>query len=417
MGEVLGDRNFRRYFTAQFLYAAVQGTLRFAFIWLMVSATDWPAAEGLIAIVYGLPALLLSLPAGAWSDRVDRRRMFVLWTALASASMGTFSIIVWMGWANTAVIGAAAIVIGALAVINLPNLAAMAPELVPRRLLMNAIAIQNGTAQAANFLGVIVAGFVIGWFGNAGGFAFLALLSGLAALVMVGVRFPPKPSPEPSPAAVLGDPITAVTVGTPPQESIWTSVVAGARYGFRQDPLRTLLISTSIMSISFNVMMVSMPRVVSEVYGGGSQLAGAVVSSFGIGMLLGSLTVSSRTHLPHGTLLVWCLGVGLGVGQFLVGLAPSAPLAIGALVGWGIVAGMAMVSHRTLLQINTEPAMMGRVMGLQQVGFAGSAPLGAALQSVLAPALGAQRAMMTVGLLSVLIMVPMFARRPIRTLR
>ena len=54
--------------------------MRFTFVWLVVTLTDWSAAEGIVAGLLGLPAMLFSAAAGAWSDRVDRKRLFTPWT-------------------------------------------------------------------------------------------------------------------------------------------------------------------------------------------------------------------------------------------------------------------------------------------------------------------------------------------------
>ena len=84
--QLLADRNFRRFWISQLLYTGVTGTLRFTFVWLVVTLTEWPSAEGLVAIALGLPAMLLSVPAGAWSDRVDRRLVIAVATAGGAAA-------------------------------------------------------------------------------------------------------------------------------------------------------------------------------------------------------------------------------------------------------------------------------------------------------------------------------------------
>ena len=94
VGEVLADLNFRRYWIGSTLVAGVNGSLRFVFVWLIVTLTDWPSAEGLIGIALGLPALLLALPAGAWSDRSDRRTFTLRWLALAIGLMAIWTIVV-----------------------------------------------------------------------------------------------------------------------------------------------------------------------------------------------------------------------------------------------------------------------------------------------------------------------------------
>lgn len=129
--QLLADRNFRRFWIAQLLYTGVNGTLRFTFVWLVVTLTDWPSAEGLVAIALGLPAMLLSLPAGAWSDRVDRKRLFIIWTGATIVALAAFTAAIALGWVTTVWVGVAALIIGTVSTINLPNIQAMVPLLVP----------------------------------------------------------------------------------------------------------------------------------------------------------------------------------------------------------------------------------------------------------------------------------------------
>jgi MFS family permease len=397
--EVFSDPNFRRFFGAQVLFSAVMGTLRFTFVWLIVTLTDWSAAEGLIAIAFGLPAMLLSVPAGAWSDRADRRTLFVAWTAAAAVAMAAFTAAIAAGVVTPVIAGVAAVVIGTLVTVNMPNISAMVPLLVEPRLLMNAVALQNGASQAASFLGLAVAGVAIAVLGDGGGFGLLAGLSALSVLLMWRVALPAG-------GASTRD-------GGP---SMLASIVEGARFGYGTEPLRSLLVVSILLGGSFSVMQVSMPRVVDEIYGGSSSEAGLVLAIFGAGMLVGSMVVSGRSVLPHGRIVLVNIGIGLGLGQFLVSLAPSVPWAMLVMFGWGINAGLAMVSHRTLLQTNTPPEMMGRVMGLMTLGFAGSLPIGALVQSLLAPALGAQRTMTVVGLGTIALAFPLLVRPAIRRL-
>lgn len=80
--ELLADRDFRGFWLAQTCLAGIGGTMRFTFVWLVVTLTDWTAAEGIVAGLLGLPAMLFSAAAGAWSDRVDRKGLFTTWTTV-----------------------------------------------------------------------------------------------------------------------------------------------------------------------------------------------------------------------------------------------------------------------------------------------------------------------------------------------
>ncbi len=394
VGELLADVNFRRYWLAQILVFGTNGTLRFAFVWLIVTLTDWPSAEGLTGIALGLPALLLALPAGAWSDRSDRRRFTLLWIGVSAVLMGVWAAVVASGQATPRLTGVAAALLGTALVMMQPNLNAIVPKLVPRERLMNAAALQNGGAQAASFLGLGIGGGAIALFGNEGGFALLAVALAVAFALLWGVTIPPD-------AEFVGD-----------RKRLRTDVMEGLRYGLGSEPRRSLLIVTLVLGSSFSVMQIAMPRVVDEDFGKGSIAAGLLLGTFGLGMLASSAVVARRQDMRHGLNVALFIGIGLGLGQFLLSLAPNYWAAMAVMVGWGINAGIAIASHRTLLQQRTEPAMMGRVMGIMTLGFSGGLPFGALAQTVLAPALGPVVTMRVVGLLTMAITIPLLLLRP-----
>ena len=399
--ELLADRNYRRFWFAQTVYFAIGGTLRFTFVWLVVTLTDWPSAEGLVAIGLGLPAMLLSLPAGAWSDRTDRHRLFMVWSAASALAMGAFTVVIAAGWATTFWTGVAAVVIGVAITVNPPNLQAMVPLLVGPDRLMNAVAMQNGGGQAANFLGLAFAGVAIEVFGDAGGFGLLTVVALVSMWLMRTVTIPPRPADADQAEA----------------ESLLRSIVSGARFALSTDPIRSLMFIAWVLGSSFAVMQVSMPRVVEEEYLRDSASAGVVLGAFGIGMLASSAAVSGRGALRHGRNVAIFIGVGLGLGQFLLSLAPNYWTAVTVMIGWGLNAGVAMVSHRTLIQAHTPPEMMGRVMGLMTVGFMGGLPVGALVSTLLSAPYGPVMTMRIVGLATMAITISLTWRRVIYELR
>ncbi len=394
VAELLSDRNFRRYWIAQILVFGTNGTLRFTFVWLIVTLTDWPSAEGLLGIALGVPALVLALPAGAWSDRMDRRKFILVWVGISTILLATWAAIVAADAATPRLTGVAAALLGTALVMMQPNLNAIVPKLVPRERLMNAAALQNGGAQAANFLGLGFGGGAIALFGNEGGFALLAIVMGFAFFLLWGITIPPDPP------------------STTERQRLRTDVMEGLRYGLGSEPRRSLLIATLVLGSSFSVMQIAMPRVVEEDFGKGSIAAGLLLGTFGIGMLASSAVVARRKDMRHGLNVGLFIGIGLGMGQFLLSLAPNYWVAILVMIGWGINAGIAIASHRTLLQQRTDDAMMGRVMGIMTLGFSGGLPFGALAQTVLAPALGPVLTMRVVGLATMAITIPLLLLRP-----
>jgi MFS family permease len=362
----------------------------------MVTLTDWSAAEGLIGIALGVPALLFSLPAGAWSDRVDRQKFCLVWMGASALAFALFAAVIGLDLVTPRLAGVAAVVVGSTLVIMQPNLNAIVPLLVPRERLMNAAALQNGGGQAAGFLGLAAGGGIIAGLGNAAGFALLAVVMSIAFLLMRQVTIP-----------------RAIETKAPAK--LRTEIADGLRYGLGREPSRSLLITSLILGSSFSVMQIAMPRVVEEEFGRGSLEAGLLLGMFAIGMLTSSIFVARRQGMRHGLNVAVFIGVGLGLGQLLLSLAPNYWAAMAIMVGWGINAGIAIASHRTLLQQQTEPEMMGRVMGIMTLGFSGGLPFGALTQAVVAPAVGPVLTMRYVGIATVAITAPLLLRSAVRT--
>ena len=314
--------------------------------------------------------------------------------------MALFTLVIATGNATPFISALAALAIGASISINSPNVQAIVPLLVPKGRLMNAVALQNGAGQAAGFAGLAIGGLAIQILGDAGGFALLTLLTAASVFIIERVTIPAD-----------------AAVGTEGHAGMFASIVAGARFGLGHDPLRTLLLLAVMLGGSFSVMQISMPRVVEDVYGRDAGVAGIVLGAFGIGMLISSVAVSRRLELRHGWNITLFIGIGLGLGQFALSFAANEWVAMVVMLAWGLNAGIAMASHRTLMQTNTPPEMMGRVMGLMVLGFAGSLPIGAVASSVLAPQLGPQVTMRVVGAATMVITMALTFRRSIMDLR
>ena len=134
--------------------------------------------------------------------------------------------------------------------------------------------------------------------------------------------------------------------------------------------MRTLVLLSMVLGSSFSVMQIAMPRVVEEDFGLEAGSAATVMAMFGAGMFLSSVVMVSRPVGRHGWNIAVLIGVGLGGGQFALSLATGFTMAMVIMFLWGVNAGVAMTSHRTVLQASTAPEMMGRV-GSMMTGTGG----------------------------------------------
>jgi hypothetical protein len=87
---VLREREFRHYFASRFLSGTGQSLLRAAFGWHVYALTGSEFQLGLLGVIQFVPALALSLVAGALADAHDRRKIILL-AQLASLAVQAYS--------------------------------------------------------------------------------------------------------------------------------------------------------------------------------------------------------------------------------------------------------------------------------------------------------------------------------------
>lgn len=251
--EVLSIRSYRDYWISSFLIALVNGTLRFTFIWLVITElTTWPPAAGVLGIALGIPALLVSLPAGALSDRADRKRLIIRGTVAATLLLVLTSLaILGERMTFTTAILLALAVSTALALIT-PALQAMVPMLVPRRRLMSGVALQNIGFQMAMFLGNLVGGAAIALFRTGGAFLVFAGISALGVFAMSRVDLPSSDATTNKNASFRAD------------------VREGLRLVVRTEPIRSLMLLNLLIGLAISFLVVNLPPVSERILGQGA---------------------------------------------------------------------------------------------------------------------------------------------------
>ncbi|MCL6600440.1 MAG: MFS transporter, partial [Alicyclobacillus macrosporangiidus] len=83
------NRDFRWLITGQTVSELGSAVSGFTLPWLMLQMTGSALQMGLGFAVGFLPYLLLSLPAGVWADRRDRRRLMMLADAIRMLLIAT----------------------------------------------------------------------------------------------------------------------------------------------------------------------------------------------------------------------------------------------------------------------------------------------------------------------------------------
>lgn len=382
---VLSQASFRTFWIAQLMSQLVGGTVRFAFIWLVLGLSDWPGAPGAIAFAAGLPPLLLSLPAGVWSDRWDRRRLIILGARISAFFLLVCALLAVSGHMRLPfAIALAALVSCGLAVM-VPAQQAAVPSLVPRDRLMTGVALQNVGMQVSIFVGALLGGASIAGLGMGGAFAVLGTLLLASSLLMRAVELP------------------RAAIGAERSTRLGADIREGIAFALSKDPLRSLVLSGAVVGVSWGVVQINLPEISKQILGRGVLATSLLISGFAPGMLLSSLYLASRRSLRRkGLLFGLAMGLGLGTGEILLALSHSYLLSLFIVFVWGVAGGVAMTCQRSLLQSLTPDVMMGRVMGIHALTLLGAFPLSALFSFALSERLGADGTLLLAGVLTLL---------------
>jgi MFS family permease len=386
IAQVLALDGYRRYWTAQLLISIVSGTVRFAFVWLLLDLTSWKSAVPLMGFSLGVPITLITLPAGVMSDRYDRRSLVTAGAAVGAGILSATAVLVGLG--SMSVFVSMCLAFGAAGVLAAvaPSLQAMVPSLVPKDLLMTGIALQGLGQNTAQLAGVLVGGVAIESMGVARAFGLLAVFLVAAAVLMRSV-----PEVAAGPRRRHGGALTTVR----------RSIFDGARFVRSLPVLRSVVLVALLGGTCGGVNQLLLTAIARQEMGKSAFTASLLFGGLGFGMILTTLGLARRPGLKHpGRLLALWFFVTCGPGLILMGATTHYMVAMAGMLIWGLGGGFVMTTQRTLIQRNTSDELMGRVISVHTLALTGSYPLAAAIAFGLGGLLERRAILVAIGIVS-----------------
>ncbi len=364
--------NYRRYWFGQIGSLVGAWMQSVALPWLVLQLGGSPLQLGLVmAFMFG-PSMVLAPLGGVLADRVDKRRTLIVVNAVAMVQASTLFVLALTGAVEIWHVYLLALVAGFVNAVEMPVRQAFVAELVPRRDLVNAIALSSTSFNLSRVIGPAVAGVTIAAFGVASNFginalSYLSVIVGLLLVRPTELHRSERPKTFPSIRVSLGEGFR-YAVATP--TVLWPLVLLGG---------------LAALAMNFQTLL---PLFARDTLGLGSGGYGALFATMGAGSLAGSLMLAFATsQRPLFRFIIGGGAVFLAL-AFMLGLVRSTPMvfALGAGIGF---ASMLMVNTINVTVQNSVPdALRGRVMSLYVTVFAGTAPIGGLLAGSLAQAFG-----------------------------
>jgi MFS family permease len=363
--------------------------------WLMTSLNPDPFRVALVQAASTLPMFLFSVPAGALADIIDRRRLLIAVQIAAAALAALFAIVVWLDWATSDRLLTFILLSGITTILTAPAWQAIVPQLVSKKELSAAVALNGVGFNVSRAIGPAFAGLAIAALGMAAPFLFNALstLGVIAALVWWrGVG--------------------SISQSLPAERFI-NAIRNGLRYARYNPDLRATLIRSAGFFPLASVYWALLPLLARDQIGGGPELYGVLLGTIGAGAVIGAFGLRAKARLgADGMIVAATIVTALALALFAAAREPAIALIACMLAGISWIAVIATLNVSAQLAL---PAWVrGRGLAIfATVQFAGLA-VGSAVWGQAAQALGlpAAHIIAAIGLVA---LVPLLRHWKLRT--
>lgn len=386
------SRNFRLLWTGQAISNVGRQITIVAMPFQVFLLTRSSLAVGLLGIAQVIPYVLVSLVAGAWADRFDRRQVLI-WAQLGLTACSTLLMLGAIeGHPAIFYIYLIAAVASAISAVDLPARAATTPNIVPRQHLAAALSLNFAQFQVAVIAGPAVGGVVIAQFGIAWGYAIDVVT--FAAAIAAAIMLTPQPV-----AGVEREP-TAL------------AVARGLKFAWRQKPILGGF-TADIGAMVFGMPRALFPAMAINTFHGGAGVLGLLYAAPGVGAVLGSLAsgfVGRLRHIGRAVLIgasVWGLGIaGFGLSDRVLWLG------LACLAVAGAADAISAICRGTMLQLASPDNLRGRMSAINSMVVVSGPYLGDFRAGATGTILGAEPALVAGGVACVAVSALVAALMP-----
>lgn len=366
----LANRNFRLMWIGENVSLAGDQFYFVALPWLVFQMTGSSVALGAILMIAGIPRALFMLIGGVLTDRFSPRAVMTVSNLLRLGITVLLTLIVAGQAIHLWMLYVIVFCFGSVDAFFHPAYKAIIPVIVDKNDLQASNALMLGTTQLTQVAGPGLAGMLVNLVGLALSFAFDALTFLFTSIMLLLMR--PAALPERHAAAA------------PRKNSLRGEIADLAAYVRHDSTLPTII--TVIAAVNFlftGPLIVGSATLGRERFAGGSAAFGAMLSTFGVGMLIGTLVAGAVRAKKSGQIALMLL---VTEGVFMIGIG-CAPTLLAACVLWVLIgcgAGFANVHVITITQQRVSPDMLGRFMSVIALAEVGMAPMSNAFAGMLA---------------------------------
>jgi MFS family permease len=321
---------------------------------------------GLIGLVQFIPLFVLTPFSGWTADRLDRRYIARAVVSLELLCALILFVSTWEGFINLPILFAVAALLGVARAFAGPALGALAPNLVPREMLPNAIALSSAAWQAGAIVGPALGGILYDVTPHLP-YGLSALLFAVSVLCLFTIppiaRTPLKP-------------------GTP-----LSQMIDGLAY-VRRNRLVLGAITLDLFAVLLGGVTAMLPIYARDILHVGPQGLGPLRAAPAVGATLTAIIFSVRPLKAHVGVKMLAAVVLFGAATAVFGFSTWFPLSLAMLAVLGAADMFSVYIRQSLIQLHTPDEMRGRVGAVSTLAVSASNELGETRSGFVAALLG-----------------------------
>ncbi len=355
----------------------------------MFDISDTSLWVGLVTFAAMIPRVLVTPFSGYLADRFDRRKVLasmfaanLVFNLLLAALVLTGTVTLWF-------VVIVALLDGSIRAAQMPAGGALIPNLVPPRLLLNAIALNQATMNGSRLIGPLAIAPLMAVSGVEAAFLMCSGFYAVSLIQALRIR-------------------TSSTGVVDLDRSFVSNMLQGLVYVYRRPVLRAVVIITLFhcgMTMSFESLLpVLSTQRLSTSADSGAEFS-YLMMAVGLGAMIAVFGLAGVTNESTKGRAFLILGVVSGIAPAMLALSTGMPTALLGAVAMGASQGGFMVLTHTMIQALTDDSVRGRVGGVYSVHIGGTMAAFNLVNGVLADHIDAASVLMVTGIGFVVAMI------------
>ena len=362
--------------------------VQYAIMWHLTLTTKSGLVLALAAVFGFLPQAIVSIFAGVWADRVNRKMMIIVSDSVIALATLILAVFMMSGVEDLWLIFLIMAVRSIGAGVQMPAISALVPQIVPTDKLLTVNGINSSISSSLQLLAPVAAAAVYSTM-SLSAILFIDVVTAVIGLSLLATVAVP----------------TLARVASEDKPSYFADLKEGMAYIFSNQLVRWVMAIFAIIFLLIVAPSNLSPLMIARTFGGEVWMLTVLELSFGVGMLIGGALIAVFAKKIDRIGMIIGSSILFGILATAMGFTTNLILFFALFFVVGIAVPAFSTSAMTLLQETVEPERQGRVFGFLGIVMAVAMPLGMSILGPLADVVSVEILLIVTGIATVVIAV------------